>query len=561
MPCPTGSFKIISRGKGQSCMASCAYYSGEKKYSEYECCWKYPHSSPARVKQVEVMLPSNAPRAYADPQTLWNAVEAAETSVNAQTARSMLFALPHELTDEQNLALVRDFCQKEFVDKGMVCNFFYHDKGDGNPHVHIMLTLRAMDENGKWLPKSKNVYALGENGNRIRTPNGSWKRVKVDTVDWNERKYGEIWRRDWAAAQNAALKAAGRMERVDMRSLERQGVEDRLPQKHLGLTTSALERKGVSSERGDENRKIISVNKVLASLQKTVRGIGAWLDELRKAVSRQQIIESPDDYPLSDVITAYLDMRKDGRETWNRYAQEKGAVHDLKDGFKAVSFLSNHELYTVGQLRRYIAETKQVFSKIKAESTAKERRIRDIDALFGAIQTIRELKPIQQEYESIHWSGKREKFKAEHGGELSRLQKALWLREKIVKSLGLASPLDKEQRMALKAERTRLEAEREALLPKLEEVKAELAELNCIRYWTRKVVPDALPRVSDGRVSIEDAMEAAANRKELEQVEIEAAQTALRELEESKSLQSERKQTDNSIYLFTPTRPRPSAQR
>ena len=513
-------------------MASCAYYSGEKKYSEYECCWKYPHSSPARVKWVEVMLPPNAPRAYADSQTLWNAVDAAETSVNAQTARSMLFALPRELTDEQNLALVRDFCQKEFVDKGMICNFFYHDKGDGNPHVHIMLTLRAMDENGKWLPKSKNVYALDENGNRIRAPNGSWKRVKVDTVDWNERKYGEIWRQDWAAAQNAALEAAGRMERVDMRSLERQGVEDRLPQKHLGPTAFALERKGISSERGDENRKIISVNKVLASLQKTVRGIGAWLDELRKAVSRQQIIESPDDYPLSDVITAYLDMRRDGRETWNRYAQEKGAVHDLKDGFKAVSFLSNHELYTVGQLRRYIAETKQVFSKIKAESTAKERRIRDIDALFGAIQTIRELKPIQQEYESIHWSSKREKFKVEHGDELNRLQKAIWLREKLVKSLGLASPLDKEQRAALKTERMQLEAEREALLPKLEEINAELAELNRIRYWTRKVIPDALPRVSDGRVSIEDAMETAGNRKELEQVEDEATQTAARQPQE-----------------------------
>ena len=547
MPCPTGSFKIISRGKGQSCMASCAYYSGEKKYSEYECCWKYPHSSSSRVKWVEVMLPPNAPRAYADPQTLWNAVDAAETSVNAQTARSMLFALPRELTDEQNLALVRDFCQKEFVDKGMVCNFFYHDKGDGNPHVHIMLTLRAMDENGKWLPKSKNVYALDENGNRSRAPNGSWKRVKVDTVDWNERKYGEIWRQDWAAAQNAALKAAGRMERVDMRSLERQGVEDRLPQKHLGPTASALERKGISSERGDENRKIISVNKMLASLQKTVREIGAWLDELRKAVSRQQIIESPDDYPLSEVISAYLDMRKDGRETWNRYAQEKGAVHDLKDGFKAVSFLSNYELYTVGHLGQYIAETKQVFSKIKAESTAKERRIRDIDALFGAIQTIRELKPVQQEYEGIHWNGKREKFKAEHGDELNRLQKAIWLREKLIKSLRLASPLDKEQRAALKTERAQLEAEREALLPKLEEVKAEMAELNRIRYWTRKVIPDALPRVSDGRVSVEDAMETAVNRKELEQIEDEATQTALRELKESRHLQSERKQTDKEI--------------
>ena len=547
MPCPTGSFKIISRGKGQSCMASCAYYSGEKKYSEYECCWKYPHSSPSRVKRVEVMLPPNAPKAYADPQTLWNAVDAAETSVNAQTARSMLFALPRELTDEQNLALVRDFCQKEFVDKGMVCNFFYHDKGDGNPHVHIMLTLRAMDENGKWLPKSKNVYALDENGNRIRTPNGSWKRVKVDTVDWNERKYGKIWRQDWAAAQNAALEAAGRMERVDMRSLERQGVEDRLPQKHLGPTASALERKGVSSERGDENRKIISVNKMLASLQKTVRGIGAWLDDLRKAVSRQQVIESPDDYPLSDVITAYLDMRKNGRETWNRYAQEKGAVHDLKDGFKAVSFLSNHELYTVGQLRRYIAETKQVFSKIKAESTAKERRIRDIDALFCAIQTIRELKPIQQKYESIHWNGKREKFKAEHGDELSRLQKAIWLREKLVKSLGLASPLDKEQRIALKAERTRLEAEREALLPKLEEVKGELAELNRIRYWTRKVIPDALPRVSDGRVSVEDAMETAVNRTELEEIMEKTEQRVTRQQSEHEKNQRNQSPKDKLI--------------
>ena len=265
-----------------------------------------------------------------------------------------------------------------------------------------MLTLRAMDENGKWLPKSKNVYALDENGNRSRAPNGSWKRVKVDTVDWNERKYGEIWRQDWAAAQNAALEAAGRMERVDMRSLERQGVEDRLPQKHLGPTASALEHKGISSERGDENRKIISVNKMLASLQKIVRGIGAWLDELRKAVSRQQIIESPDNYPLSDVITAYLDMRKDGRETWSRYAQEKGAVHDLK-------------------------------------------------------------------------------------------------------------------------------AEREALLPKLEEVKDEMAELNRIRCWTRKVIPDALPRISDGRVSVEDAMETAVNRKELEQVINDAEKNALRQ--------------------------------
>ena len=95
--------------------------------------------------------------------------------------------------------------------------------------------------------------------------------------------------------------------------------------------------------------------------------------------------------------------------------------------------------------------------------------------------------------------------------------------------------------MALKAERTRLEAEREALLPKLEEVKAEMAELNRIRYWTRKVIPDALPRVSDGRVSIEDAMETAVNRKELEQVEDEAVQMAARQPQEQKKTQEKQK--------------------
>ena len=86
--------------------------------------------------------------------------------------------------------------------------------------------------------------------------------------------------------------------------------------------------------------------------------------------------------------------------------------------------------------------------------------------------------------------------------------------------------------MALKAERAQLESECEVLLSKLEEVKSELTELNRIRYWTRKVIPDALPHVLDGRVSVEDAMETASNRKELEQVEDEAARMAAHQPQE-----------------------------
>ena len=79
-------------------MAKCAYNSGVKKWSEYEHCWKQPHSDPERVRLIEVMLPPNAPKEYADPQTLWNAVDAAEKAWNAQTARTMYLALPRELT-------------------------------------------------------------------------------------------------------------------------------------------------------------------------------------------------------------------------------------------------------------------------------------------------------------------------------------------------------------------------------------------------------------------------------------------------------------------------------
>ena len=114
-------------------MASCAYCAGEKRYSEYEQQWKQPHSSPERVVHHEVMLPPNAPREYADAQTLWNAVDAAEKKVNAQTARKMIIALPRELTQEQNLVLIQDYCQQEFVSKGMVCDLYYHDEHDGNP--------------------------------------------------------------------------------------------------------------------------------------------------------------------------------------------------------------------------------------------------------------------------------------------------------------------------------------------------------------------------------------------------------------------------------------------
>ncbi len=102
------------------------------------------------------------------------------------------------------------YCREFFVSKGMIADFAIHDKGDGNPHAHILLTIRAMDETGKWLPKSRKVYDLDENGERIRLPSGNWKSHKEDTVDWNDQKYGEISGNGWRTQNGSAASASPR---------------------------------------------------------------------------------------------------------------------------------------------------------------------------------------------------------------------------------------------------------------------------------------------------------------------------------------------------------------
>ena len=123
-----------------------------------------------------------------------------------------------------------------------IADFAIHDKGDGNPHAHSPLTMRAMDETGKWLPKSRKVYDLDENGERIRLASGRWKSHKEDTVDWNDQKYAEIWRQGWADTANRYLEAIDSPERLDLRSYARQGI-DKSPPSTWGQRSASWRRK------------------------------------------------------------------------------------------------------------------------------------------------------------------------------------------------------------------------------------------------------------------------------------------------------------------------------
>ena len=199
MPVPHLNIRIVQRSKGNSAVAGAAYQAGEKLFSEYDQKHKDHRRKQHEVVYTEIMLPTNAPPEYADRATLWNSAEEVEKQWNSQLARRFVVALPREVPLEMCPQMMQEYCREHFVSKGMCCDFAIHDPDPPghNPHCHIMLTMRAIDENGKWMPKSRKVYDLDENGERIKLPSGRWKSHKEDTVDWNEQYHAEEWRHGW----------------------------------------------------------------------------------------------------------------------------------------------------------------------------------------------------------------------------------------------------------------------------------------------------------------------------------------------------------------------------
>ncbi len=227
------------------------------------------------IVHAEIMLPAYAPPEFADRSILWNSVEQIEKARDSQLAREIEAALPRELSGEQQLALVRAYVKDNFVDKGMCADFAIHDKGTGNPHVHIMLTLRPLKENGQWGAKCRKAYDLDENGQRIPDGKGGWKNHREDTTDWNDKGNVEIWRAAWAACTNRALEAAGHPALVDHRSYKRQGI-DKIPSVHLGPAASQMEKRGIRTDKGEVNRQIAADNKLLKEIKARITRLYNW---------------------------------------------------------------------------------------------------------------------------------------------------------------------------------------------------------------------------------------------------------------------------------------------
>ena len=479
------SIKIVSRGKGKSAVAAAAYRSGEKLTNEWDGL-THDYTKKGGVVHSEILLPAHAPPAFSDRSTLWNSVELSEKSNNAQLAREVEIALPVELSREEQTRLVREYCSSQFVSKGMIADFNLHDTGGGNPHAHILLTMRPLDEKGAWLPKSKKEYVLDENGEKIRLPSGRYKTRKVDLVDWNNRENAEVWRRAWADLANEYLAQNNRPERIDHRSYERQGI-DQIPTVHVGVSATQMEKKGIVTERGELNRNIKAANRILREIRRLVRGLKDWIAELkeRKAALLEALTEAraqASEPTIPQLLARYMEQRGEERADWTSKGKLKGAVSDFNKVQAAMEFLRQKEISTVETLDRQLDVISETAVAIRDSMRKAERRIKDIDTLLSHIGNYEKYKPVYREYAAIGWKKQKEKFAEAHRGELDAYRAAA----RYVKT---HLPGTSYSRKELDAERKDLAAALPGKREELEAVQADVRTLRDVRHWLNQVLP------------------------------------------------------------------------
>ena len=516
MPCPHNEITIVQRSQRQSAVAAAAYQSGEKLFCEYDQQVKhYPEKR--GIVHNEILLPANAPRSYADRNTLWNAAEAVEKQWNSQLARRWVLTIPREIPPDQYAVLVREFCQQQFVSKGMIADFAIHDPHPPghNPHAHVLLTMRAMDEHGKWLPKSRKVYDLDENGERIKLPSGRWKSHKEDTVDWNDQKYCEIWRHEWEVIQNRYLEANDRPERVDLRSYARQGL-DKIPTIHMGPAVSQMEKRGIQTNIGNLNRDITAANRLMQSIRQMVRHLKGWIADLKeKKAALLEALQEAKEPTLPELLGKYLDLRREERTGWTSKGQLKGTVNDFNKVMDAIRYLREKELSTVESLDAYLDTVSGQVVSIRAEMKPKEKRMKEIDTLLSHIANFEAHKPVHAEYAAIRFKKPKEQFAAAHRDELDAYNAA-------VRYFKVHLEGTKYSTKKLNEERTQLAGEVAEYKERLSAVQEDVKILRDVRHWLNQVLPSEQYRQTaepGKKPSIQQAVKGRAQRIQEEQAE------------------------------------------
>ena len=308
--------KVVSRGTGRSAVAASAYLSCTNILNDYDGV-RHDFTRKKGLVWQDVFLPEFAPPEWKDRGVLWNAVEENEKTKDSRLAREFVPALPIELTPAQWQELLSDFIQNSFVAEGMCADVAIHDPHPPghNPHAHIMLTVRPLDEQGNWQYKTEKEYLCARNGEERGFTAAEFKAAQADGWEkqypykvgrkkvymppseaekhgyeraskhpkstkfgrqnpiaerWNSEEQLVEWRKAWADVTNRYLERYGHDERIDHRSHADRGLTEQ-PTIHEGVVARALEKKGVISDRCEINRQIKADNALLRELKATVK--------------------------------------------------------------------------------------------------------------------------------------------------------------------------------------------------------------------------------------------------------------------------------------------------
>ena len=308
--------KMVSRGAGRSAVAAAAYLSCSRLLNEYDGV-QHDYTRKQGLVWQQVFLPVAAPAEWQNREILWNAVEENEKTKDSRLAREFVVALPIELSKAQWERLLSDFVSDTFVSDGMCADVAIHDPypPGHNPHAHILLTVRPLDEKGKWQYKTEKEYLCVKNGKEQGFTAAEFKQAQADGWEkqyqykvgkkkmymvpssaqaqgyervskypkstkygrqnpiserWNSEEQLVFWRKAWANVTNLHLERAGQEERIDQRSHAERGLDEQ-PTIHEGVTARALEKKGIVSDRCELNRQIKADNALLRELKAAVK--------------------------------------------------------------------------------------------------------------------------------------------------------------------------------------------------------------------------------------------------------------------------------------------------
>ena len=481
-------FSIVKRSKGQSAVDKAAYISRSILKSQYDGQTYRPKYHEDLVHS-EISLPSYAPKQYENRANLWNAVELAEKNQNAQLARMLKASLPNEWSYALAEEVVREYVQRNFVDKGMCADWAIHDseneKGERNLHIHVLLTMRPIMENGTWGAKTKKEYLLDENGERIplidkktgrqkvdKQNRKQWKCKTIESTDWNSKENAKKWRKDLADTINATNEQLGIGVHWEHRSFREQGIEKQ-PTIHIGAVANALERKGIPTERGNINREIIRQNLKLEQAIEQLAFANQELENIQNSYTENFATNNE----VLDMI-AKVEKRKGRLDlpiVSGKYLRRISDRTSLQSVSNAQTFVATRKIEGFDTLATFTDEREQSYQKLEKVQLSKWQRLNRLKELSKMYALYEPIQETYQKSQSLKGFTKM-KYDKEHKESLSKYSE---LRERMLNLLQQGEKITPKQ---WKKEIRSLQIEYETICKEKSTIATELAYAEVIHY-------------------------------------------------------------------------------